>query len=191
MSDKNIPVTSGAYHLANSKILYEPQRSNNFEIHIPGLNNITRVGADDQVITDAPEILRLSVVNTSVPTFSQEPINVSYGNTTIKFAGKPQYKNGQLTINDYIGADTKSILMAWQNKSFNVKTQKVGMAKDYKKDAYLMEYTPDYQLVRTWTLYGCWIGDLDMGQFSMENNDKKQITATIYYDYAVMDIEEE
>ena len=56
--------------------------------------------------------------------------------------------------------------------------------KNYKKDCYLMEYTPDMQLIRTWTLKGCWIAGLQMG-------DKRTITATIPYDYAIMSLPEE
>ena len=54
-----------------------------------------------------------------------------------------------------------------------------------------MEYTPDMQLIRTWTLKGCWIAGLQMGEFNQESGDKRTITATIPYDYAIMSLPEE
>ena len=55
--------------------------------------------------------------------------------------------------------------------------------KDYKKDCYLLEYTPDMQLVRQWVLKGCWISGLNMPEFNQEQGDKRNITATIPNDY--------
>jgi hypothetical protein len=74
-------------------------------------------------------------------------------------------------------------LEAWQNLSYNVRTQKVGLAGDYKKECYLVEYTPDYQAVRKWVLRGCWISQISEDTFNNEQNSKHTITATIQYDY--------
>jgi hypothetical protein len=106
----------------------------------------------------------------------------------MKFAGTPEFDSGSIELNDYIGAGTKDVLMAWQRKSYDVKTEKVGLASDYKMTAYLLEYTPDYQLVRTWKLYGCWISGLSEGGYNHESNDKHAITATIQYDRAEIDM---
>ena len=80
--------------------------------------------------------------------------------------------------------------MAWQNLSYNVVTEKVGLVEDYKKDCYLMEYSPDQQLVRKWRLYGCWISSISEGDYDSESNDKKLITATIEYDKAKIDYDD-
>lgn len=109
----------------------------------------------------------------------------------MKFAGAPTFSDGTLVVNDYIGADTKSALMAWQNLSYNVKTEKVGNMKDYKKMCYLCEYTPDYKLVRTWKMLGCWVSGLTESDFSMDSAGKKTISATISFDKAFMELPEE
>ena len=80
--------------------------------------------------------------------------------------------------------------MAWQNLSYNVKTEKVGRMSQYKKNCYLLEYTPDYELVRTWVLKGCWISGLSMPDFNQEDGGKRQVTATIQYDAAFMEVPE-
>jgi hypothetical protein len=187
----------GSYHLADNPSLYEVARSNNFEFVVTNLGDLLRAGANE---TDnnayikgstAEDVIRLSVESSSVPTYKQAVLSLRRGNSVMKFAGLPDFDDGSLVVRDFIGADTKSALMAWQNLSYNVKTQKVGQMKNYKKDCYLMEYTPDMQLIRTWTLKGCWIAGLQMGEFNQESGDKRTITATIPYDYAIMSLPEE
>lgn len=191
MADNKI----GAYHLSDNPTLYEPARSNTFEFVVTGLGQLLRAGYSEEQTnaflgTNSEEMLRVSVVSSTVPTFTQEPITIRRGNSVMKAAGLPSFKDGSLVINDYLGADGKSILMAWQNLSYNVKTEKVGRMSQYKKNCYLLEYTPDYELVRTWVLKGCWISGLDMPDFNQEDGGKRQITASIQYDSAYMEVPE-
>lgn len=180
----------GTYHLADNPNLYEVQRTNNFEFVVMDINNILRAGMRDSTanrIANAQEILRMSVSSSAIPHFSQNPIEVKRGNSTLKYAGVPSFNEGSLTLIDYIGADTKAILMAWQNLSYNVQTEKVGLISDYKKDAYLIEYSPDMQIVRQWKLHGCWISNITEPDYSSEGNDKHTISVTIQYDRAEID----
>ena len=187
---------TGAYHLSDNPILYEPARSNTFEFIVPFSTQLSKAfiragyqGQESNAILDksiSEEYLRLSVVSATVPTFKQEPIVIRRGNSVMKAAGLPTFNEGSLVINDFIGADGKSALMAWQNLSYDVRTEKVGRMKDYKKDCYLLEYTPDYQLVRQWLLKGCWISGITMSEFNQEQGEKRTISATIQYDCAYM-----
>lgn len=181
----------GAYVLANNPSLYQPQETNHFEFIVEDIDNILRPGAsgdeENARIANAGEVLRVSVSQAFVPHFTQNPIEIKRGNSTIKVAGTPTFDSGSLVLNDFIGAETAVILAAWQNLSYNVETEKVGLMSDYKKQAWLVEYTPDYQVVRKWILYGCWVSGLSEGTLSYESNEKNQITATIQYDYAKID----
>jgi hypothetical protein len=76
--------------------------------------------------------------------------------------------------------------MAWQGLAYNVHTRKGGRMKDYKKNCTLIEYTQDFEQIRSWTLYGCWIQDIQEGDFDKENDGKRQITANIVYDRAIL-----
>lgn len=185
-------ISHGAYVLADNPNLYEIQRTNNFEFVVTDIDGILRAGAggneNNSTIDNAQEVLRISTSSAFVPHFSQETITVRRGNSVQKYAGVPTFSEGQIQLNDYIGADTKAALMAWQNLSYNVRTQKVGLLTDYKKDCYLIEYTPDYQEVRRWILYGCWVKSLSENEYNHESNDKHSITATIEYDYAEIDM---
>lgn len=162
----------GSYHLSDNPALYEVARSNNFEFVVTNLGDLLRAGANE---TDsnatingstAEDVIRLSVESSSVPTYKQQVLAIRRGNSVMKFAGTPDFEDGQIVVRDFIGADTKSALMAWQNLSYNVRTQKVGQMKDYKRDCYLLEYTPDMQLIRQWVLKGCWISGLTMAEFN-------------------------
>ena len=150
----------GVYHLSDNPELFEISRNNNFEFVVTDLNGILKVGMDgdeqDAYLPNAQEMLRLSVNSASVPHFSQSPIKVKRGNNTLNYAGVPEFGDHRIQVIDFIGADAKTILMSWQNLSYNVDTEKVGLITDYKKDCFLLEYSPDYQLVRKWKLYGFW-----------------------------------
>lgn len=181
----------GTYHLADNPNIYEIQRSNNFEFVIMNINDILRAGMPDEQrnhLKNAQEVLRMSVSGAPIPHFTQQPIEVKRGNSTLKYAGNPSFDSGTITLNDYIGADTKAALMAWQNKSYDVRTEKVGLVQDYKKDAYLIEYTPDMQIVRQWKLHGCWVSGISESDYSSDSNDKHTITVTIQYDRAEIDV---
>lgn len=183
----------GTYYLTDNPKHYEIQRGNNFVFYVEGLNKLlgntdySLQTANKYAYENAEDVVKISVNKASVPHFTQSVIQVKRGNNTMKFAGVPEFSAGSVELNDYIGAGTKDILYAWQQKSYNVHTEKVGLVTDYKKDAYLLEYTPDYQLVRTWKLFGCWISSLSEGEFSHDSAEKHTISATIEYDKAWID----
>lgn len=178
----------GTYYLSDNPKYYEIQRDNNFMFYVSGLKGKLKIPQNSYAQAHAEEVLKISVSKASVPHFSQNPISVRRGNNEMKFAGVPTFGSGSIELNDYIGAGTKDVLMAWQNQSYDVRTEKVGLAADYKCDAYLLEYTPDYQLVRSWKLMGCWISELSEPGYDHGSNNKVSITAKIEYDKAWLDI---
>ena len=184
---------TGAYHLADNPKIFEVQRGNNFEFIVTDIDGIMRAGAvgteSNAKIKNAQEMLRLSIQKAFVPHFTQEVVQVKRGNTTLKYAGVPTFEAGTISFHDFIGADVKSILMAWQNMSCNIQTEKVGSldVTPYKKQCYLIEYTPDYRKVRTWKLFGCWISGIQEDDYSHDSTGNKKITVTIEYDRAKID----
>lgn len=187
----------GTYHLAQNPELYEPARSNNFEFVVVGLpekllyagvEETDNVSDDKKYIKNAQEVLRVSVLSSSVPHFSLGKIEVKRGNNTMKVAGVPTFESGTLVCNDYIGARTKDILEAWKALAYDVRTQLIQKMSKYKMEAYLIEYSPDYEEIRRWHLYGVWCSDVSESEFSNESNDKRTVTATIEYDYAIPEV---
>ena len=138
--------------------------------------------------TKAAEAIRLNVVKSSVPNFTVEVLEYRRGNDVVKFAGVPTFKDGSITVDDVVGMETKNILYAWQYLAYNPNTRKGGRMKDYKKTCTLMEYTQDYELIRTWSLEGCFVTGIDEGDFDRESDGKRQLTVAISYDRAIMDL---
>lgn len=131
------------------------------------------------------KILALNVTKAFVPHFSLEVLEYKRGNEKVKFAGTPTFDGGSITVDDIVGIDTKSILLAWQAQAYDVHTGRGGRMKHYKKTCKLMEYTQDYELIREWDLKGCWIKSISEDPFDKESDGKRQITVEIEYDKAI------
>lgn len=188
-----------AMHISTNLANYEAARSGFFSLLVDDIENIVKAsypGVDFGDATEADklkkvqEVLKLNVVKAPVPHFSLSKLSYRRGNDVVNFAGVPEFKDGSITVDDVVGLDTKSILMAWQALAYNVHTRKGGRMKDYKKDCTLIEYTQDFEQIRSWKLYGCWIQDIQEGDFDKENDGKRQITANIVYDRAEMSMPE-
>ena len=183
------------YHLADNPALYEPSRNNAFEFLCYNHDSLLMAGKTDDNATDADyltglqEVIKLSVAEASVPHYDLDVIEVKRGNSTMKFAGTPTFAEGSLKCNDYVGAQTKDFLLAWQALAYNVQADVVELAGKYKKDCTLVEYAPDYsKVIRKWTLKGCWIKSLSEGSFSHDSQDKRSVDVTIVYDRAIPEV---
>ena len=91
-------------------------------------------------------------------------------------------------VDDVVGLDTKSVLMAWLYKAYNPHTRKGGRMADYKHQATLIEYTQDYEPIRSWQVEGMFLTKLDEQEFDRENDGKRQISATFVFDRAIVDL---
>lgn len=192
-----------AQHIATNLNSYEAARSSFFVLVVDGLDNLLKTnyagGVNDTDAVDnmydaakAQEILKLSVTKCPVPSYKVGVMQYRRGNDVVNFAGLPEFQSGSLTVEDTVGLDTKSILMSWLRLAYDPHTLKGGRMKDYKKTCTLIEYTQDYEQIRSWTLYGCFITGLEESEFDKEaGDDKRQITAEFVYDRALMELPEE
>lgn len=186
-----------AQHISTNLANYEAARTGFFSLIVDDIDNIVsaafsgdpRDAANSDKIARAQEILKLNVVKAPVPHFSLKREEFRRGNDVVTFAGVPTFETGEIVVDDIVGMDTKSILMAWQALAYNVYTRKGGRMKDYKKNATLIEYTQDFEQVRSWTIYGCWVSSVSEGEFDKENDGKRQIRAKLEYDRAEMNLE--
>ena len=179
----------GVYHLADNPAQYQPVRTNNYRCICQGLEELVRVGGDannrNDYLENAQEVIDFSVVSFDAPSFTQDEIPIRRGNSTTYFAGTPRFNTSNLVINDFVGADGKSILQAWQALSYDVVNDVINPSTKYKKDMLILEYTPDNVLLKVWELKGCWITSLTETGYSSESPAKKTVTATIRYDRAI------
>ena len=183
-----------AQHISTNLANYEAARSGFFTFIVDNLDNIIKAtysgevadATDSAKYQEAQKKIELNVLRSSVPHFELEVLRYRRGNEEVKFAGVPTFNSGDLVVDDVVGLDTKGILMAWQALGYNIHTRRGGRMVNYKKDCTLVEYTQDYQQIRSWKLYGCWISGLSEDEFNRESDGKRQITATIQYDRAEM-----
>jgi len=186
-----------AQHISTNLANYEAARTGFFSLIVDDIDNIINAAysgdpdsaAEGDKISKAQETLKLNVIKAPVPHFTLGVNKYKRGNDTVTFAGTPEFDTGSIVVDDVVGLDTKSILMAWQALAYNVYTRKGGRMKDYKKTATLIEYTQDFEQVRSWTIHGCWISSITEGEFDKENDGKRQITAKLEYDRAEMNLD--
>ena len=220
--DRASTATLGTYHISTDLQNYETARSNFFQLIVEDLDELlypefSYDGTNEKDATklvtgkaryaknSGQDILRLSINKAFVPHFSMNPIEVRRGNSVVKFADTPTWdSNKTLEFQDFVGLETKTVLMAWQALAYDVMTDTQGRAgkyvigKDrngndiyrqgYKKDCTLVEYTPDFQPIRYWKLIGCWISAIQESDFDVTNagGGGRQITVTFEYDRAEM-----
>lgn len=170
---------------------WEPQRTNNFELVIEGLDRIVMANGNIYKVPDAMDRIMLSVASFTAPSLEIDRITTHYANNSIKWAGKPNFPDSSIVINDYIGVGTEEVLSAWFRAAYDFKSEKVGLAKDYKKTAYLIEYAPQGGTPRIWKLDGCWIAQFQLGEWSQEGNQQRQLSATFIYDRIIPDYRDE
>ena len=184
----------GIAHLAANAEAYEPMRDNNFEfiVHFPSTlvaPGIDALDANPEVIdsNQAQEIIRFSAHRVQIPNYTQGVISVKRGNMEMKAAGTITFGEGTLEVVDYIGADSKPILLAWQRLVGDPLTEAVGRMVNYKMKAELVEYTPDFEQVRYWDVYGAWPSSVsDNGVTNEGGNAIRTMSATIQFDKAIM-----
>lgn len=181
----------GIYHLSDNPAIYEPSRNNAFAFIVnPKINTLVQAGItlpdDTSYLTGIQDVIKLSVSEASVPHFDLEVIEIRRGNSRMKFAGTPTFSDCTIKCNDYVGARTKAVLLAWQRLAYNVAKDVVELAGNYKFDCELVEYAPDFsKTIRTWTLKNCWVRTLSEGSFTHDSQDKRTVDVTIVYDRAI------
>lgn len=167
---------------------WEPQRTNNFELVIEGLDQLVYADATEPVNPmNAAERLMLSVQGFTAPTLELGKITTQYANNSINWAGKPEFQGSSIVINDYIGARVEQLLAAWFRCAYDFQSECIGWAVNYKKTAYLIEYAPNGSEARVWKLDGCWLGSFQLGEWSQDGNNQRQLTANLIYDRIIPD----
>lgn len=174
------PVALGLHN----NVLYEPQRTNHFEVYI-FIPQILYNG-DAEKTEAARKYITLATESFSVPGIQVQEVTIPYGNTNIKLAGTAQITGANsLTCQDYIGADVEGIIYAWQNLVYNPETSQIGWAYNYKTDAKVLEYSGDGECLASWVLRGVWPSNVQYGNGLAKNNGGiKKISVTLAYDLA-------
>lgn len=157
---------------------YEVQRTNNFRfvIDLGELENMSQ-----------GNIIELACDTAGLPTVSNDPIELDYGNSNVKVAGKATVDDISVAVKDFIEPNVEGVLWKWRCKVYDPATGKVGWAKNYKKSAMIVEYGPNGECERKWVVDGVWPTSLDLGDMDYSSGDKKQITMNLSVDNAYLE----
>lgn len=210
MADLNDKNKLGTYHISSDLQNYESARSNFFALLVEDLDDLlypefsnTGENADNEYVAkrglkrSGQEVIKLSVNKMFVPHFTLGVIEVKRGNSVVKFTDTPSWDSGTIELQDFVGLETKNVLMAWQALAYDVVSDTQGRAADwvdndgvahrgYKRKATLVEYSPDFQQIRYWDLIGCWISAISESNFEVDGSGARAITCTLQYDRAIM-----
>ena len=156
-----------AAHLGSNRN-YQVQQTNWYEIVIGGLS----------------EDLTFLTQSCTLPELSNPVIEVPFGNSTAKIAGKRDIGSGSFVFMDAMVADIEKQIVDWQSQIYDAQTGKMSWVDEYKHDITVTQYGPDGTYERTWHYEGCWPSTISYGDMSSESADKKVITVTMEYDNA-------
>ena len=172
MADLNDTNKLGTYHISSDIQNYESARSNFFTLLIDDLDDLlypefsnTGENPDNEYVTrrtgrTGQEVIKLSVNKMFVPHFSLGQVEIRRGNSVVKFTNVPTWDSGTIELQDFVGLQTKNVLMAWQALAYDVVSDTQGRAGDwqdeqgvwhrgYKRKCQLVEYTQDFEPIRT------------------------------------------
>lgn len=152
---------------------FEVQRTNNFRVIIDASKIVAGVAAN---------IITLAIDSVDIPELSNDPINLDYGNSDVKVAGKAALGDSSIAVKDFIEPNIEKILWYWRLLVYNPQTGKVGWAKNYKKNIDLAQFGPNGEVVRTWKCMGVWPTNLSLGTLDYSSADKKQCTMNLSID---------
>lgn len=147
---------------------HEVQRQSHFKIAIDGFS----------------EEFTLHVRTSSLVSKTFTPIETRFFNDMIKQAGSRTFDDLALQIHDAIGPDVERKLHEWQDQIMNSVTGFMGYAADYKRTATITEYNINGTIRSVWEFEGVWPTNVNYGDLTREDVNKKSVSATLAYDRA-------
>lgn len=117
------------------------------------------------------------------PKLSNDVKEVKYKNSFTKYKGPTKFENMNMKFRDVVGPSVMQKLWQWQREHYDPATGCGGYPSQYKKNLTLNMEDDCGNVVQSWTLYGCFLANLDGGQLSMESSaDIAEVSITIAYD---------
>lgn len=183
---------------------FEPQRTNHSYIYFD-LSDITTdihgdrlqfrtasslAGGKDDNTYPASKLLRLALTSHGMPQQgSDSVVQVRKGNEVIKFASGVSYEDINISVTDWLGADMEMLISAWDALRYNPVTGFINPAVMYKKTGTIVQYSPDGNIIRSWTLKGAWIDNVDYGDYDRSSSgDAREISFTLHIDKAYPEV---
>lgn len=159
---------------------FEPQRQNNWviEITIPGI----LPGTSIPIASVPRDAVTLALQRGFNPSSVQEDVRVDWMNEAIFFAGKHVPDPGTVEVLDWVDISTADVLWSWRLQAYDPNTGDVGLARNYKTKASIINFAPDGSFQRAWKLEGVWPFAINYGGLDMTSSAPVLIAMQIRYD---------
>lgn len=169
-----MPVELLATMLASKSGAFSPQHVNNWTIEIEGVT-------DDGVLS-------LCLARGFLPTFAVDEVTIPFGNENVYVAGRARFDAGSIEVRDYVDRDTQGLLTAWYESVYSgvlaFDNGRVGVPRDYKKDADILFTEPNGESERSWKLMGVWPLQMSFGNLDMASSEQVIVSIALRYDKA-------
>lgn len=137
-------------------------------------------------VLDIDGIPSYIVQSTARPSITGARKEIDYINTKRFIAGKYSWETLSVTFNDPIVPSGAQKVLEWFRLHHEFATGTSGYASNYKKNITLSLLGPDGTFVEEWSLKGAFIESTSFGDLNYSADDLVNITATLSYDYAVL-----
>lgn len=171
INDIGIPgVGSGILH---------PRQKNRFRVTFANFGG----GADTQPLS-------MQVIQANRPKIQHEKIALHRYNSVAYIAGKHSWEPISIVLQDDVTGAASEVIKAQEQKQqwlIGAEGQWLAAAGEgslYKFVTYLQALDGNDQVTETWTLEGCWLENVDYGEWAYESSDAMQITMSVSFDHA-------
>lgn len=158
------------YDLAQARSLLEPQRQNNWMLHISL--------ADNRGLRD----MQIALEGFTPPVESSAKVSLGLINYQSHVPGVTSNSDMTLTCKDLVDRDVAAMFLRWRYMVSDPRTGVVGLAKNFKKIVEVSLFAPDGSHERVYRYHGCWPLSVNPGRFDMNNGDKVLLEVPISCD---------
>tara|TARA_Y100000593_G_scaffold81164_1_gene151726 strand:- start:59 stop:547 length:489 start_codon:yes stop_codon:yes gene_type:complete len=124
---------------------------------------------------------------TQRPTINFEEVELHHMNVRRYIKGKGNWDPITVTLYDPVVPSAAQAVMEWVRLSHESVTGRDGYADFYKKDISFQVLGPVGDIIESWKLKGTWVQNATFGDLAFEDSTPVEITATLRYDYAILE----
>ncbi|RYF12646.1 MAG: hypothetical protein EOO77_17095 [Oxalobacteraceae bacterium] len=130
--------------------------------------------------------LTQQVVSVSRPTVAQQPVEVHSYNSVAYYAGKHSWNSIDLSVRDDVTNAVAKLVGHQEQKQMNHFEQTSALAgSNYKFEAYIETLDGGNDgMLEQWYLEGCFLEQINYGEFDYSTADAMTIQMTVRYDNA-------
>jgi|MGYP003958241799 hypothetical protein len=152
----------------------QPMRQDNWFLEFPDVNG--------------NQIPAYTCMSAGRPKLSNEEVEIPFMNNTAYFKGKSKWETLDIVLRTPISEALALRVMEWIMLHHDAESGVDGYKSEYAKDITLKLTSPLGTTIESWRLHQCWITNSDFGSLDMSSADAVEISLTLRFDYAVLEL---